>query len=118
MSNGESGPQDAVPGDDLARLAAIAAASDAFSDAVPDMEALLAIVAEHIARATGDFCSVVLLSPDGKRIEPVAAYHPDPRVLKDAQALLCLPIELDAAGPWKTVAGGGRSLMGTMYTCH
>jgi len=111
MSTGESGPQDAVPGDDLARLAAIAAASDAFSDAVPDMEALLAIVAEHIARATGDFCSVVLLSPDGKRIEPVAAYHPDPRVLKEAQALLGVPVELDAAGPWKTVVRERRSIV-------
>src|SRR5438132_5843847 len=111
MSTGEHGPQDAVPSDDPVRLAAIAAASDAFSDAVPDMEALLAIVAEHIARATGDFCSVVLLSPDGKRIEPVAAYHPNPKVLKDAQALLGVPVELDAAGPWKTVMRERRSIV-------
>jgi PAS domain S-box-containing protein len=66
------------------------------------MEPLLAIVAEQISRATGDFCSVVLLSQDGKRIEPVAAYHADPRVLEDAVAMLGLPIELDSAGPWKT----------------
>jgi PAS domain S-box-containing protein len=67
------------------------------------MDALLGIVAEHISRATGDFCSVVLLSPDGQRIEPVAAFHPDPKVLQDAKAFLGVPIELDAAGPWKTV---------------
>jgi PAS domain S-box-containing protein len=67
------------------------------------MHALLGIVAEHISRATGDFCSVVLLSPDGQSIEPVAAFHPDPKVLRDAQAFLGVPIELDAAGPWKTV---------------
>jgi len=36
------------------RLAAIAEATGAFSDAVPDIEALLGIVAEHISRATGD----------------------------------------------------------------
>jgi PAS domain S-box-containing protein len=96
---------------DPGRLAAIAAASDAFSEAVPNMEALLAIVAEQISRTTGDFCSVVLLSPDGKQIEPVAAYHPDPGVLEDAKALVGLPIELDAAGPWKTVIEERRSLV-------
>jgi len=89
--------------DDAGRLAAIAAASAAFSDAVPDMEALLAIVAEQISRTTGDFCSVVLLSRDGRQIEPVAAFHPDPAVLQDAAQRLGVPMELDAAGPWKTV---------------
>jgi len=89
--------------DDAGRLVAIAAASAAFSDAVPDMEALLAIVAEQISRTTGDFCSVVLLSRDGRRIEPVAAFHPDPLVVQDISALLGAPMELDAAGPWKTV---------------
>jgi PAS domain S-box-containing protein len=93
----QSGP----PKDDPGRLAAIATALDAFSDAVPNMDALLSIVAEQISRATGDFCSVVLLSPDGQRIEPVVAYHPDPRVLQDAKALIGTQIDLDAAGPWK-----------------
>src|SRR5437879_6639739 len=67
------------------------------------MEALLAIVAEQISRTTGDFCSVVLLSRDGRQIEPVAAFHPDPAVLQDAAQRLGVPMELDAAGPWKTV---------------
>ena len=94
-----------------ARLAAIAAAADAFSDAVPDIEALLAIVAEHISRATGDFCSVVLLSPDGTHIEPVAAYHPDPQLLQDASAFVGVSMDLEAAGPWKTVVQERRSLV-------
>ena len=103
MSLQESGPPPETQADESGRLGAIGAAVDAFSEAVPDMEALLGIVAEHISRATGDFCSVVLLSPDGRRIEPLAAFHPDPRVLHDAKAFLGVPIELDAAGPWKTV---------------
>jgi PAS domain-containing protein len=103
VSESEPAPGVRGPASDSSRLAAIAAASAAFSDAVPDMEALLAIVAEQISRATGDFCSVVLLSHDGQRIEPVAAYHPDPRVLEEAVAMIGVPIELDAAGPWKTV---------------
>jgi hypothetical protein len=85
------------------RLAAIVEATGAFSDAVPDVDALLGIIAEHIGRATGDFCAVVLLSPDGRRIEPVAAYHSNPEVLEDASHFLHVPMELDSAGPWKTV---------------
>ncbi len=92
-----------MSGDDSSRLAAIAAASAAFSDAVPEMDALLAIIAEQISRTTGDFCSVVLLSRDGRRIEPVAAFHPNPEVLEDAKQRVGVPMELDAAGPWKTV---------------
>ncbi len=92
-----------MPPEESGRLAAIAAASDAFSDAVPDMEALLAIVAEHISRATGDLCAVVLLSRDGKRVEPVAAYHPDPDMREYVRGLIGVPIEIDASGPWKKV---------------
>jgi PAS domain S-box-containing protein len=67
------------------------------------MEALLAIVAEQISRATGDFCSVVLLSPDGRRLVPVAAYHPDPRLLEDLIGLVGVNMDVDDAGPWKVV---------------
>ena len=111
MPEGGSGPPADPEGDDGARLAAIAAASDAFIDAVPDVEALLAIVAEQISRTTGDFCSVVLLSPDGTTIEPVAAYHPDPELVRDASSLLGTTIELAASGPWKTVLGERRTLV-------
>jgi signal transduction histidine kinase/CheY-like chemotaxis protein len=102
---------DIAPGASEARIAAIAGAADAFNEAVPDMDALLSIVAEHISRATGDFCSVVLLSSDGKRIEPVAAFHPDPRVLRDATAMLGIQIELEAAGPWKIALGERRRVV-------
>jgi PAS domain S-box-containing protein len=105
--SGSFGPR----ADHTGRLAAIAEASDAFNEAVPDIEALLSIVAEQISRTTGDFCSVVLLSPDGLRIEPVAAYHPDPRVLQDASVMLGVPIAIDAAGPWKTVLQERRSVV-------
>ncbi|TMC73835.1 MAG: GAF domain-containing protein, partial [Chloroflexi bacterium] len=97
------GESPALGGGHAQRLAAIAAATGAFTDAVPDIEALLGIVAEHISRATGDFCSVVLLSPDRQHIEPVAAYHPDPAVMEDARHFIGVQIELEASGPWKTV---------------
>ena len=102
MSEGKVGLP-GLGGGHAGRLAAIVEATGAFSDAVPDIEALLAIVAEQISRATGDFCAVVLLSADGRSVEPVAAYHSDPKVMEDARHLLGVSMDLDAAGPWKTV---------------
>jgi len=98
-------------GADAERLSAIAEAAGAFSDAVPDIESLLAIVAEHISRATGDFCSVVILSSDGRSIEPVAAFHPNPNVMEDARHFVGIRMNLDAAGPWKTVLDERRPLV-------
>jgi PAS domain S-box-containing protein len=107
-----------VSGEDSSRLAAIAAASAAFSDAVPEMDALLAIIAEQISRTTGDFCSVVLLSRDGRQIEPVAAFHPNPAVLEDAKQRVGVPMELDAAGPWKTVLTERRPIVVSIDPDH
>ncbi len=103
MPEGASEDPKQEPPDDSARVSALVAASDAFSDAMPDVDALIGIVAEQISRATGDFCAVVLVSPDGTHIQPVAAYHPDPRVRQDVSALIGPPMELSAAGPWQTV---------------
>jgi signal transduction histidine kinase/DNA-binding response OmpR family regulator len=94
-----------VPEVNERRLASITAATDAFNDAVPDIDALIGVVAEHISRASGDFCSVVLLSPDGRQIEPVAAYHPNPGIMEDAGRFVGVAMDLEAAGPWKTVLG-------------
>jgi PAS domain S-box-containing protein len=111
VSEGESDPEVTTDTDDSGRVAALAAASAAFSDAVPEIEALLAIVAEQISRTTGDFCAVVLLSPDGQRIEPVAAYHPDPTVVEDANVLIGSYIQIDASGPWKTAFQERRTIV-------
>jgi len=97
--------QDSTAGNQGAheRLTAIAEATSAFSDAVPDIDALLGIIAEHIAIATGDLCGVVLVTPDGKSIEPVAAYHPNPEVRADATGMLHVKLDIGAAGPWTKV---------------
>ncbi|TME70436.1 MAG: response regulator [Chloroflexi bacterium] len=99
------------PGSSDDRLAFIAAATDAFSDAVPDIESLLGLVAEHISRATGDFCAVVLLSPDGRQLEPVTAFHPDPQIMEDARPLLGVAVDLDKAGVWQKVLGERRPVI-------
>jgi len=95
--------QDSTPGHGAQRLAAIAEATGAFSDAVPHIDALLSLVAEHIAVATGDLCGVVLVSADGRTVEPVAAYHPNPEVAEDAKKMLGVKLDLDASGPWRKV---------------
>src|SRR5260370_18148816 len=92
-------------------MAAIAAASAAFSDAVPEMAALLAIIAEQVSRTTGDFCSVVLLSRDGRRTEPVAALHSNPEVLEDAKLRVGIPMEPEAAETWKGVVTERRPVV-------
>jgi signal transduction histidine kinase/DNA-binding response OmpR family regulator len=94
--------QDSTAGapDSHGRLAAIAEATGAFGDAVPDIDALLGIVAEQVATVTGDLCGVVLLSADAKTVEPVAAYHPNPEVMADAVRMLHVKLDIDAAGPW------------------
>lgn len=58
------------------RLALLAAASRAFAEAVPEHETLLETVARLISEATGDACTVLLLSADGRALRPVAAHHP------------------------------------------
>ena len=95
--------QDSTPGHGAQRLAAIAEATGAFSDAVPHIDALLSLVAEHIAVATGDLCGVVLVSADGRTVEPVAAYHSNPEVAEDAKKMLGVKLDLDASGPWRKV---------------
>src|SRR5436309_12755123 len=107
-----------APGGSQARLAAVTEATDAFIDAVPDIEALLGIVAEQISRTTGDFCAVVLLSPARQTIEPVAAYHPDPRVMEDAPHVVGASIALDSPGPWKTVIQDPRPLVRPIDPYH
>jgi signal transduction histidine kinase/DNA-binding response OmpR family regulator len=84
---------------------AIAEATGAFSDAVPHIDALLSLVAEHIGAATGDLCGVVLVSADGRTIEPVAAYHPNPEVAADAKKMLGVKMDIDASGPWRKAIG-------------
>src|SRR5258708_22755814 len=111
MPEGAPGDRDKLQPDDSGRLEAVAGAAAWFSAAVPGIEALLAIVAEQISRTTGGFCAVVLLSPDGQRIEPVAAYHPDPTVVEDANVLIGSSIQIDASGPWKTALQERRTIV-------
>jgi GAF domain-containing protein len=82
---------------------AIAEASDAFHEAVSDLDVLLHIVAERVSRATGDYCSVGLVSSDGLRFQPLVAYHTDPTLVEDSRPLLGVSMDIEAAGAWVRV---------------
>src|SRR5713226_9491913 len=93
------------------RSRAIAEAAEAFHEAVFDLDVLLHIVVERISRATGDFCSVALVLPDGRRLQPLVAFHSDPQMMEDSRQFLGVSMDLDAAGPWARVVRDRRSLV-------
>jgi len=103
--------QQPVPTGATDRSAAIAEAAEAFHEAVFDLDVLLHIVAERISSATGDYCSVALVSPDGRRFQPLVAYHADPKLIEDSRPFLGVSMDVDAAGPWARVLRERRSVI-------
>ena len=61
-------------------LEVLARAAPVFSEAVLDYDRLLRRIVEYTADATGDACTLRLLSEDGTHLEPVAGHHPDPEL--------------------------------------
>ncbi|HET8629925.1 MAG TPA: GAF domain-containing sensor histidine kinase [Thermomicrobiales bacterium] len=71
-----------------ARLALLADASRAFAEAGLDLPAVLDRVARQVVASLGDTCVIRLLSADGRWLEPVAVYHPDPEARAFGDAML------------------------------
>ncbi len=71
-----------------ARLNVLAEASRAFAEARLDLPALLEAIARRVVETLGDVCVIRLLSDDGRRLEPVAMYHPDPEALAFGRAMV------------------------------
>jgi PAS domain S-box-containing protein len=90
------------------RLHALAAASRSFAEAVPDYETLLSTVAERVAEATGDACTVRLLSEDGLWLTPVAAHHPDPALKAAIWGVMQGKTDRTDSGVWRPVVEEGR----------
>jgi len=61
-------------------------------------------MAEKIATATADAVTVRILSPDGSRLLPVCAYHPDPGAAEAIGAIMRQTAEVDS-GLWAEVVG-------------
>ena len=95
---------------DEERLRILAEASRAFAEAVPDYETLLQVVAERISEATGDACTVRLLSDDGRWLRPVAGHHPDPELKAAIWAVMEGSARWSDSGLWQTVVKERRTV--------
>ncbi len=89
------------------RLRILSEASRLFAEAPPDLLALLDTIARHIAEVIGGAVSTFLISEDGRHLDNVSVYHPDPdlndyyrRFLQDH------PLRLDAGLSGKVFQSG------------
>ena len=85
-------------------------ASHTFSGLVTDYEALLRTVAEEVAEATGDACTVRLLSEDGRWLRPVAGHHPDPELRRAIQEVMQESAQRADIGVWEPVVSQRRTI--------
>lgn len=77
---------------------------------MPDYETLLQVAAERISEATGDACTVRLLSEDGRWLRPVAGYHPNPELMAAIWEAMSETAQRSDAGVWKPVIEEGRTV--------
>ena len=73
----------------------LSGAMNDFAEATSDYPRLLESVARNVAEAIGDSCLVLLVSPDGRSLEPAAVYDADPEVRRGLLALFDEPLTLD-----------------------
>ena len=92
-----------------ARLAALADASRAFSEAAIDMQRLVGLAVERVGTLVGEGAVLRLLSDDGQRHRQVAAYHPDPQIQSHLSELNDQWLSVDE-GLTKIVAETGRPI--------
>lgn len=94
---------------DRRRLVVLAEASRAFAASAGDPR-LLDQVARTLAESTGDACTVRLLSEDGRWLQAVAAYHPDPELLQAIRQVVAETAQRSDAGVWRPVIEEHRTI--------
>ncbi|HEX2728245.1 MAG TPA: PAS domain S-box protein, partial [Rubrobacteraceae bacterium] len=92
------------------RLLVLARASRAFAESGTDHEMLLRTIAETVAEATGDACTVRLLSEDGEWLRPVAGHHPDPELGAAIREIMRETAQRSDSGVWKPVVQQQRTI--------
>lgn len=96
----------------VVRLAILADASRAFSEASTDYQAVLDMVVRTTTEQLGSDCIVRLLSDDGQWLQPVVIYYPDPAIQEALQtAYSSVPVHIDDPNPAAQVARSGQSLL-------
>jgi HD-GYP domain-containing protein (c-di-GMP phosphodiesterase class II) len=106
VDNGE-----ALPSRDV--LLRVVSSSRQFAEAVPDLSALLDTVARHLSEASGDACTVRLLSPDGASLVPVASHFADAAVLDAMRTTMEVTQRADT-GLWAAVLTRGEAVTYTL----
>ncbi len=92
----------------MRRQRLLAEASSVFAEAMTDFPTLLQRIARHVGEATGDACTVRLLSQDGSLLEPIASYHTDPALDAAIRSIMPVTQTVDS-GMWRPVVRGLRS---------
>jgi PAS domain S-box-containing protein len=78
-----------------ARLGVLSEAMRTFSEATEDPARVIDTVARRVAEIIRDYCVVLLVSEDGLRVEPAAAFDPDPDTCRRLREALCEPLVLE-----------------------
>ena len=88
---------DAAPssGRQQARLGILSEAMRAFAEATEDPSRVIDTVARRVAEVIRDYCVVLLASDDGLRVEPAAAFDPDPDTCRRLREALSEPLLLE-----------------------
>jgi signal transduction histidine kinase len=85
----------------VARLRILSDAMRAFAVSTGDPEGLLQTVARHTAEALGGYCGFALVSSDGRWMQPVAVFDPDPETCRViSEIAVHAPVSLDAPHPF------------------
>jgi GAF domain-containing protein len=90
-------------------LLQVATSSRLFSEAVPDEATLLDTIARHLSDATGDACTVRLLSADGASLVGVASHFADDAILQAMRTTMEVTQRADA-GLWAAVVARGETV--------
>jgi HD-GYP domain-containing protein (c-di-GMP phosphodiesterase class II) len=90
-------------------LLRMVSSSRQFAEAVPDLSALLDTVARHLSEATGDACTVRLLSPDETTLVPVASHFADATTLAAMRSTMEVTQRADT-GLWAAVVTKGEAV--------
>ena len=92
-----------------ARLTQLVHASRLFAEAAPDVESLLRLIAEYVAGATGDACTIRLFSDDGKSLEPAAVHCPDAELRTAIWEMMARTRDRAEIGFWRTIVEERRT---------
>jgi PAS domain S-box-containing protein len=93
------------------RMQTLAELAQTFAAANLDLRTTAETVARRTAEVLGDGCVLRLLADDGRRLEPIAAFHRDPDALSCLRRLLSVAPREAADGFADPVARSGQPLL-------